>query len=119
METTHGSWGIRTVTRQTGNSLTAILRLKPKKRCSFHLHKQAFNQFYVISGILGVKTDIGPEEQVIILKEGQSFTVGPDVNHEFRTYGEPTIIEEIAYVKYDPSDIYRKKMGGDLKEETA
>lgn len=118
METTHGTWGVRTVTRQTDNSLTAILYLKPRKRCSFHLHKQAYNQFYVISGKLGIKTDIGPDKQenIIILEKGQSFTVPPDVNHEFRTYGEPTIIEEIAYVKYDSSDIYRKSMGGDLKE---
>ena len=118
MDTTHGTWGIRTRTFQTNDTLITILRLVPRKRCSWHKHLTAYNQFYVIEGSLGIKTDIGPENksQITILSPGQSFTVAPGVMHQFMTYGLPTIVEEIAYVKYDEGDIHRKQLGGDYNE---
>ena len=63
-----------------------------------------------------VATDIGPKGQVNVttLSEGQFFTVEPGPNHEFRTGDQRTIIEEIAYVEYDASDINRQELGGDL-----
>jgi len=114
---THGTWGTRYVTWKTDTSLTAVLYLKPRKRCSWHKHAHAYNQFFVISGKLGVKTDIGPNDQrqIEIVGPGQTFTVPPGVTHEFQTYEVPTVIEEIAYVAYDPSDIHRTQLGGDLK----
>ena len=87
-----------------------ILYLFPNKRCSWHKHTTQYNQFFVISGRLGVKTVNGLTE----ITPKQSFTVPPGVMHEFQTYDEPTIIEEVAYVKYDEYDIHRKKLGGDL-----
>jgi mannose-6-phosphate isomerase-like protein (cupin superfamily) len=118
METTHGTWGVRTRTFETNDTLVTILRLKPQKRCSWHSHKTAYNQFYVIEGKLGVKTDIGPDDQrqVTVINPGQSFTVAPGVTHQFMTHELPTVIEEIAYVRYDSSDIHRKQLGGDYKE---
>ena len=108
------------MTRKTNSSLTAILYLNPKKRCSFHQHKTAFNQFFVITGSIGVKTDIGPEGEIQVaqLNEGDTFVVPPGIRHEFQTYAEPAIVEEIAYVEYDPSDIYRERLGGNLNEQT-
>jgi D-lyxose ketol-isomerase len=72
----------------------------------------------VISGILEIKTDIGPGTQrnFTTITEGQSFTVAPGTTHEFRTKGESTVIEEIAYVKYETTDIHREQLGGDLNE---
>ena len=115
---THGTWGRRIVTRKTPYTLTTILYLDPHKRCSWHYHKYAYNQFYVISGILEIKTDIGPDNQrnFTTITAGQCFTVAPGVKHEFRTKGEKTVVEEIAYVKYDSSDIFREQLGGDLNE---
>ena len=115
MDTGHGTWGIRTRTFKTNDILVTILRLVPKKKCSWHSHKAAYNQFYVIEGRLGIKTDIGPKEQqqTTILTPGQSFTIPPGITHQFMTYELPTIVEEIAYVEYDEGDINRKELGGD------
>jgi len=112
----HGTWGDRIRTYRTDNALVTILYLKPNKRCSWHSHATQYNQFFVISGKLGIKTDIGPGEQrnLTTIGERQAFTVPPGVTHEFQTYDEPTIIEEVAYVKYDSNDIHRKQLGGDL-----
>jgi len=114
---THGTWGRRIVTRKTPYSLTTILYLDPNKRCSWHSHKHAYNQFYVISGILEIKTDIGPGDQrnFTTITAGQSFTVSPGAKHEFRTKHVDTVVEEIAYVEYDHTDIHREQLGGDLK----
>ena len=116
---THGTWGKRVVTRQTETSITTILYLDPNKRCSWHYHNHAYNQFYVISGILEIKTDIGPGTQrnYTTIYEGQSFTVPPKVTHEFRTKNLPTVIEEIAYVEYDKTDIFRELIGGDMVKD--
>jgi mannose-6-phosphate isomerase-like protein (cupin superfamily) len=119
MEVTHGTWGIRTVTFKGDNHICTILVLMPHKRCSWHYHKTAYNQFYVVAGELGVKTDIGPkgQRQTIKMQAGQTFTVPPGVTHEFQTYDKKTIVEEIAYVKYDPSDIHRNQLGGDMPKD--
>jgi mannose-6-phosphate isomerase-like protein (cupin superfamily) len=116
MDIQHGTWGERIRTYRTDNALITILYLKPNKRCSWHFHNTQYNQFFVIKGTLGVKTDVGPNNQRNLTKitERQSFTVRPGITHEFQTYDEPTIIEEVAYVKYDESDIHRKQLGGDL-----
>jgi D-lyxose ketol-isomerase len=68
---------------------------------------------------LEIKTDIGPGDQrnFTTITEGQFFTVQPGVMHEFRTKGEKTIVEEVAYVEYDHTDIHREQLGGDLGSE--
>lgn len=116
MDIQHGTWGDRIRTYRTDNALVTILYLKPHKRCSWHKHNTQYNQFFVISGKLGIKTDIGPDGQrnITTLTERQAFTVPPGVTHEFRTYDKPTIIEEVAYVTYDSADIHREQLGGDL-----
>lgn len=115
---THGTWGSRVVTWQDDYKLIAILYLNPRKRCSWHKHNHASNQFFVISGQIVVKTDIGPDNQrnYTTVKEGQYFTVGPGVYHEFRTTDIGAIVEEIAYVKYEKADICRQQLGGDCDE---
>ena len=71
--------------------------------------------FYVVSGELGVKTDKGYTTK--LTSQQIPFEVEPKVTHEFQTYNEPTVILEIAYVKYEPNDINRQALGGRLDGE--
>lgn len=112
---THGTWGEREVVYGDSSSLTTVLFLKKNKRCSWHKHKTAFNRFYVISGKLGVKTDNG----LTIIGPKQSFEVAPGIMHEFQTFELDTVIVEVAYVSYDPSDIHREKLGGENERQGA
>ena len=114
MEQQHGTWGDRLRTFQNDNCLVTILFLKPNRRCSWHYHKTVWNQFTVISGELGVKTEHGLTK----VYQKQCFTVAPGIYHEFQTYKDPVIVEEVAFVKYDEHDIERKKLGGPLHEQT-
>jgi len=68
-----------------------------------------FNQFFVIIGEIGVRTGKGYTTR---LQRGQTFTVEPGVLHEFITYEERAIVEEVAYVQFDENDIIRKRLGG-------
>ena len=113
MEATHGTWGERVRIFQNDSVLVTVLYLKEWQRCSWHWHKTAFNQFYVISGELGIKTSKGYTSHK---KPETSFTVEPGIKHEFQTYYEPTVIVEVAFVKYDEHDIEREQLGGSLKE---
>ena len=108
---THGTWGERVRTFSWDGGISTILFLEPNKRCSWHSHLATWNRFFVISGCLGVKTDKGYTTK---LGPKQMFEVEPGVKHEFQTYDECTIVEEIAYVKYEPGDIDREKLGGPL-----
>ena len=114
MERTHGTWGVRTVTYEDRYHIVTILELDPDQRCSWHFHRAAYNQFYVIKGRVGIRTNCGPKElcRTTIVHPGQSFLVPPNKIHEFITYNEPAIMEEIAFVQYDPSDIERLRLGG-------
>ena len=111
MEQTHGSWGNRLRTFTWDGGLVTLLWLEPNQRCSWHLHDHAYNQFTVISGVLGVKTDKGYTTKVY---PKQCFTVEPGIKHEFQTGSEPTVIEEIAFVRYSEHDINRENKGGEL-----
>ena len=113
MEQTHGSWGNRTRIFQWDGGLVTYLDLVPNQRCSYHFHKQSYNQFFVVKGCLGVKTDKGYTTK---LTKGQAFTVEPEVKHEFQTYEEPTEVIEIAWVEYNTEDIYRQTLGGPLDD---
>ncbi|PNX46093.1 MAG: hypothetical protein BV459_07115 [Thermoplasmata archaeon M11B2D] len=92
--------------------ICTILFLRPNQRCSWHSHKAVWNQFTCIRGCVGIRTEKGYTTK---LCEKQTFTVEPNVDHEFQTYEEGAIVEEIAYVIYDESDIDRKSLGGPLE----
>lgn len=113
MERTHKTWGDKCTTFMNHLDEVSILNLKPKQRCSWHRHQTKFNQFYVISGTLYIKTEWGIAE----VKEGNIFTTRPGEWHEFRTGEKPALIQEIMYVKYDPEDIERAKLGGPIENE--
>jgi mannose-6-phosphate isomerase-like protein (cupin superfamily) len=109
---THGSWGERLRTFRWGGGLVTILYLRPNQRCSWHHHVATYNQFTCISGIVGIKTDKG---YVTKLYPKQTFTVEPGVAHEFQTYKQGAVVEEVAYVLYDEQDINREALGGPLE----
>ena len=113
MESTHGSWGERLRTFRWDGGLVTLLFLEPRRRCSWHSHKASYNQFTVISGTLGVRTDKGYTSKI---GAKQVFTVEPGVMHEFLTYDDPCIVEEIAFVSYDENDIQRERLGGVTEE---
>ena len=109
MERTHGTWGDRTRIFKNSTCLVTTLELEPDQRCSWHYHKESYNQFFVITGCLGVTTDKGYTTKLF---PGQAFTVEPGVKHEFSTFGSPTTIVEVAYVEYTEHDIHRERLGG-------
>ncbi len=112
MEQTHGTWGDRVRIFHNDSCLVTHLTLKPHKRCSWHSHKTAYNLFYVLQGLLGVKTEDG----LTWISPGGCFNVEPGKMHEFQTNLQTTNVIEIAYTKYNEHDILRDKLGGDLDE---
>ena len=108
---THGTWGERLRTFSWDGGIVTLLWLKPNQRCSWHSHKASWNRFICIRGKIGIKTD---KDYITELTPKQMFEVEPGVRHEFQTYEEEAIIEEIAYVKYDDKDIDRETLGGSL-----
>ena len=110
---THGTWGERLRTFGWDGGIVTILFLRPMQRCSWHTHKATWNQFTCIEGCVGVKTEKG---YITKLYPKQTFTVEPGVAHEFQTYEDPAIVEEVAYVRYSESDISRERLGGPLEE---
>jgi D-lyxose ketol-isomerase len=109
---THGSWGERLRTFAWDGGICTILFLRPNQRCSWHDHTSTWNQFTCIQGCIGIKTDKG---YVTKLYPKQTFTVEPRVKHEFQTYDEGAVVEEIAYVRYHEQDINREALGGPLE----
>lgn len=109
MERIHKVWGERWLIRQDSTHATSYLKLKAKTRCSWHCHSAKSNLFVLLSGKVGIKTGHGE----ILLLPGQEFTVYPGEWHEFKVYENSEMIEEM-YVRYDESDIERKKLGSRL-----
>jgi hypothetical protein len=66
--------------------------------------------FYVLEGIVGIKTSGG----TVTLHGGQpEYRVAPGEMHEFQVY-EDGIMVEVMYVEYDDDDIERETLGGEL-----
>ena len=113
MERTLKTWGRKTNLRRDTNSETSFLEIKPWQRCSWHKHQTKFNLFFVIRGILYIKTIDGVAEVL----PGGVHTTSPLEFHEFQTREEGAEIVEIMYVEYDPEDIDRRNIGGPLKHD--
>jgi len=112
MERTYKTWGEKANIFCNDTCEVSILRLKPHQRCSWHKHQTKFNKFYVLDGILDIKTEWGTTEVL----PGQIFTTGPGEMHEFRTRHLDTLAIEVMYVNYDSDDIDRdmEKWGGPI-----
>ena len=113
MERTLKTWGQKWAVFQNDLCEVSILYLQPNQRCSWHTHQTKFNQFFVIEGQINIKHEWG----IAHVGKGQIFTTRPGEWHEFQTMDTPAVIQEIMYVKYDPEDIQREKLGGALLKE--
>ena len=108
-------WGTTTEIYSGDNTSVNILNLKKGKRCSWHRHKNKFNLFRLISGSVNIKT----LHKLILLYPGESNFVTPGTWHEFQVL-EDSVMVEIMYTTdgvYDPNDIERANVGGDLPKE--
>ena len=111
MEREHKVWGERWICRGDSTHEASLLFLKPDTRCSWHSHREKYNLFVVVYGRVGIVT----EYEEVILERGEHFTVQPGLKHEFRSYKESLLFEEM-YVEYQSGDIQRnmKQLGGSL-----
>ena len=99
-------WGKNTEIFQNESTSINVLNLIKGGTCSYHYHKFKANIFYVISGKLKVRTEIGEE----ILFPGQTLQVAPLLKHQFEAM-EKSVVVEIMFVKYNSSDIIRETEG--------
>ncbi len=113
MERSKKNWGIKTVLFINDLCEVSILELEAMKRCSWHSHRAKWNQFYVIVGSIQILTEDGDCR----VDKGQIFTINPTQWHEFRTPYGKAVVQEIMYVRYEPEDINRKIIGGDIDNE--
>jgi mannose-6-phosphate isomerase-like protein (cupin superfamily) len=110
MERTLKTWGEKWNVFLNDLCEVSVLYLKPRRRCSWHKHQTKFNLFFVIEGVVGIKTRDG----LAIVKKNQIFTTRPGELHEFQTFSLPSVLMEVMYVKYDAEDIQRLVVGGEL-----
>lgn len=111
MRVLHKSWGVKTELFKNDLCEVSILQLEAGQRCSWHRHRSKWNQFYVISGELVVKTEDGTTR----IGTGKVFTTNPMQWHEFQTPGGPAVVQEVMYVRYEAEDIERTVKGGKLE----
>jgi len=105
-------WGTNTEIYQNDLCSINVLRVKRGGTCSLHFHKSKYNIFYVISGKLEVRTELGNS----ILSENQNFLVNPGTKHCFHAL-EDVVAVEVMFVRYDNTDIFRE-ISGFIEEET-
>lgn len=107
----HKIWGERR--RILINDLVEIDHLVIKKDycCSVHSHKHKSNKFYVISGKILVKTELGD----VVLGTNEVFDVHAPLKHQFIAL-EDSVLVECAYIQIEENDIVRIKQGGKMIE---
>lgn len=110
MRVLHKSWGVKTELFKNDLCEVSILALDKGQRCSWHRHRSKWNQFYVLSGSITIKTEDGETR----IGPGQVFTTNPLQWHEFRTPDGKALIQEIMYVRYECEDIERLIKGGPI-----
>ena len=110
MERTYKTWGQKWNIFQNDLNEVSYLDLQPNQRCSWHRHDTKSNLFFVIEGVLHVKTEWGTAN----VAEGEIFTTRPGDWHEFQTGDSGCRVIEVMFVKYDPEDIEREKVGGPI-----
>ena len=112
MERTHKTWGQKWNVFQNDLCEVSILYLQPNRRCSWHKHREKYNQFFVIEGQINIKHEYG----IAHVGKGQIFTTRPGEMHEFQTLDTPAVVQEIMFVQYCPEDIQREELGGEINE---
>jgi len=110
MERTLKTWGEKLLLFKNDLCEVSLLYLVPQRRCSWHDHNTKYNLFFVIDGMINIKTEDG----IAKVEKGQIFTTRPGEKHEFQTEDKNATVIEVMYVQYDPEDINREEVGGPL-----
>ena len=103
-------WGILDNIFFNSKCKVDVLYLDKNTGCSIHFHDKKVNRFYLIKGLVKLKTDLGER----ILKPYETFDIYPPITHQFIAL-EDSILIEIAFVdkgKLKEEDITRKIQGG-------
>ena len=105
-------WGVTQCLFASDN--TEMHRIEAKKGgyCSKHKHNAKYNDFYIESGRLLLKTWDGDTLKAEMLEAGQKATIAPGVLHQF-VADTDTVAYEIYYTKLS-DDIVRMSVGGVL-----
>lgn len=118
MSITGKVWGTTEIVLSTPLIEIHKLTIKPRHRCSLHVHRHKCNAFLVTSGRLFIdvtKNDY-PLTDITELKAGELMTVPPGEHHQFRTGDDPCEAFEIYYPEALSEDIVRKDYGGTVDE---
>jgi len=93
------------------------MEIKPLHRCSWHVHRQKWNSFVVISGrlLIDVRKKYGLVDTTT-LHEGEFTSVPPGEWHRFRTGEEPCVAIEQYYLAELSEDIEREDAGGPVEQ---
>lgn len=104
-------WGL--TQRIFGNDNVEVHRIEIKQGgyCSKHKHKHKFNFFYVETGSVRILRWRGGQVASEVLFDSGSTFVCPDVFHKFEALSD-SIVYEIYWTPFDPSDIIRENEGG-------
>lgn len=107
-------WGETYTMLQTPIISMHRLVIKPNSQCSMHLHKNKWNSFIVLSGLLYIEVEKSgyPLTDITTLREGGIVSVQPGEYHRFRTGDEPAEALEFYYPEPLSEDIIRKDVGG-------
>lgn len=96
------------------------LVIKPRHRCSFHVHEAKHNAFFVIEGWLFIDSSLGRDDRTkdsVCLSRHDTYTVAPGIWHQFRTENGACVALEMYYLDkggIEPlaEDIIRANIGG-------
>jgi mannose-6-phosphate isomerase-like protein (cupin superfamily) len=95
------------------------LVIRPRHRCSFHMHRIKHNAFYILSGALMIDSALGDmglgvSVESSPLSQGMTYTIAPGVYHQFRTGEDSCTALEMYYTEPLSEDIVRLKLGGPI-----
>ena len=105
-------WGANTEIFRNDSVSVNFLNLVKGGVCSWHLHQHKYNTFYLISGKVVIRTELGET----VLNPGNSILVSAPMKHQFEALEDSGLIE-IMWVSYDQRDIVRLVEGFRRKEE--
>jgi mannose-6-phosphate isomerase len=87
-------WGWELIREQNENYVVKILHMYQNHKCSLQFHEKKHETFYVLNGtikfVVGKNID---ELNEIILTEGQSYTIEPNVIHRMEAIVDSTYLE--------------------------
>lgn len=109
-------WGVTKTLLNTPLFHQEWMEILPMHRCSWHVHRQKWNSFVVISGrlLIDVRKKYGLVDTTA-LDPGEFSTVAPGEWHRFRTDAQPCVAIEQYYLPGLSEDIEREDTGGPVE----